>query len=408
MHRTRKLRCALPTMAILSHEYFERRYGGDTSILGHPIQAAGGGGPVIVGVLAPGFELLFPPSANVERAPDLWVAARLAYDNAQRLSFFLRPIGKLKKGVTLDRAQDAADRVASEIRSISLIEGTAGLQIRLEPMHKYIVAEARPAILALTGAAIFLLLIACANVANLMLVRVSLRGRDLAVRTALGGSWWRLVRQMLTEALLLAGIGTLLGLGLAWLGVHELLVIAPANLPRLESIKIDPVVLAFTAIAGIAAAVLFGVAPALRAARPDVMHVLRGSSRTAGLGGGGSLRNAVVIAEVALSFVLLIGSGLMFRSFLALQHVDPGFDSHDLLVFRLLGNARFHASAAGGTHARHLYSVGSSTGGAKRDCQQSVPAGWRFLSHTLGFGASSQRPEQVSSDRFSGSASGLF
>jgi putative ABC transport system permease protein len=327
----------LPTIAILSHEYFERRYGGDPSIIGHPIQAAGGGGPVIVGVLAPGFELLFPPSMNVDAAPDVWIAARLAYDNSQRLSFFLRPIGRLKKGVTLERGQEAAGRVAAEIRNISLIEGTAGLQIRLEPMHKYVVAQARPAILALTGAAIFLLLIACANVANLMLVRVSLRGRDLAVRTALGGSWWRLVRHMLAEALLLAGIGTLFGVLLAWLGVHELLVIAPASLPRLEWIRIDPVVLAFGVIAGLAAAVLFGVVPALRAARPDVMHVLRGSSRTAGLSGGGLLRNTVVIAEVALCFVLLIGSGLMFRSFLALQHVDPGFDPHNLLVFELFG-----------------------------------------------------------------------
>ncbi len=187
------------------------------------------------------------------------------------------------------------------------------------------------------GAVIFLLLIACANVANLMLVRMSLRQRELAIRTSLGGNWWRLVRQTLSEAVLLAALGTLAGLGLAWLGIHELLVIAPANLPRLESIAIDPVVLLFTIIAGLGAAAIFGVAPALRAARPDVMNVLRGSSRTAGLAGGGLLRNSVVIVEVALCFVLLIGSGLMFRSFLALRHVDPGFDPHNLLTFQLLG-----------------------------------------------------------------------
>src|SRR5207244_10317562 len=113
----------------------------------------------------------------------------------------------------------------------------AGYAIRLEPMHQHIVEEVKPAIVALMGAVIFLLLIACANVANLLLVRASLRERELAVRTALGGSWWRLVSQTLAEALLLAGAGTLLGLGLAWVGIHELLAIAPANLPRLDSIR---------------------------------------------------------------------------------------------------------------------------------------------------------------------------
>ncbi len=327
----------LPMIAILSYEYFQRRYGGDQSIIGRPIATAGGGGPVVVGVLAPGFTLLFPPSANVEEAPDVWTAARLAYDNAQRNNVSLHVIGRLKDGVTLDRAQAAAETVAAELRRNFPVHNTSGFFIRLEPMRRHLVAEVRPAILALMGAVIFLLLIACSNVANLMLVRMSMRGRELAIRTSLGGSWWRLVLQTLTESLLLAGIGSLLGLGLAWLGIHELLVIAPANLPRLQSIKIDLPVLAFAGIIGVAAAAIFGVAPALHAARPDVMHVLRGSSRTAGLAGGGLLRNVVVIAEVALCFVLLVGSGLMFRSFLALQRVNPGYDTRDLLTFQLLG-----------------------------------------------------------------------
>jgi predicted permease len=205
-------------------------------------------------------------------------------------------------------------------------------------MRKYLVAEVRPAILALTGAVVFLLLIACANVANLMLAQASSRQRELAVRAALGGSWRRLVRQMLVEALLLAGTGTLLGLGLACFGVRQLLAIAPTNLPRLDSITIDPVALAYTALAGLAAAVIFGIAPALQASRPDVMNILRGSGRTGGLGGGRRLRNIVVITEVALSFVLLIGSGLMIRSFLALQRIDPGYDPHNVLTFQLFGS----------------------------------------------------------------------
>jgi putative ABC transport system permease protein len=327
-----------PNIAILSHEYFERRYGGDSSVIGHPMLTTGGSGPQIVGVLSPGLELLFPPSANIERLPEVWIASRLAYDNAQRNSVSHHVIGRLKPGVTLDRAQAEVNTVAAAARRNFPIHNTSGYFIQLEPMKKHLVADVQPAILALMGAVIFLLLIACANVANLMLVRMSSRERELAVRVALGGSWARLLSQTLTEALLLAALGSAIGLGLAWLGLHELLVIAPANLPRLDTIKLDPVVLVFTVAAGLLAAAIFGLAPAWRAARPDVMRILRGSSRTSGLGSGSSLRNSAVIAEVALSFVLLVGSGLMFRSFLALQDINPGYDPHTLLTFQILGN----------------------------------------------------------------------
>ncbi|HJZ79841.1 MAG TPA: ABC transporter permease [Pyrinomonadaceae bacterium] len=327
----------LPTIAILSYEYWQRRYGGNTAILGRGMLSGGSSGPQVVGVLAPGFELLLPPKLNAERLPDIWLAARLTYDTANRNNVSHRVIGRLKDGATLEQARAEAEVVATESRKNDTIRQTADFHFRLEPMHKYLVDEVRPAILALTGAVIFLLLIACANVANLLLVRASLRQRELAVRAALGGSWLRLVRQMLMEALLLTGAGTLLGLGLAWAGIYALLAVAPANLPRLGSIAIDPIVLAYTALAGLAAAVIFGLPPALQAARPDVMNILRGSGRTGGLGGSRRLRNIVVITEVALSFVLLIGSGLMFRSFLALQRIDPGYDSHSLLTFLLLG-----------------------------------------------------------------------
>ncbi|HEY6305002.1 MAG TPA: ABC transporter permease [Candidatus Angelobacter sp.] len=327
----------LPAMAILSYEYFQRRYSGNADVLGHTMPTTGGPSLVMVGVLAPDFHLYFPPGANVEPAPDVWIANRLNYDAANRIAFSIRPVGRLKDGASLERAQAVADQVAAEARKNFPISRTAGYYIRLEPMRQHLVAEVRPAILALMGSVIFLLLIACANVANLLLVRAGLRERELAVRAAMGAGPWRLVRPLLAEASLLGAMGTLVGLGVAWAGIHELRTLAPASLPRLDSIRIDGFVLGFTALAGLVAAVMFGMAPAWRASRPEVMNVLRGSSRTSGLASGGVLRNLVVMAEVALSFVLLVGSGLMFRSFLQLQRVDPGFDAHRLLSFRVLG-----------------------------------------------------------------------
>jgi len=330
---------AQPVMAILSNQYFQQRFGGDRSVIGKllPVSAAFGPAPTIVGVLAPGFELLFPPQVNIEQFPSLWFAARIPYDPANRNNVQWRVIARLKPGVAIGQAQAEAETIAEKIREENTIARTAGQYFRLEPMKQHLVNEVRPAILALMGAVIFLLLIACANVANLMLVRTSSRERELAVRAALGAGWWPLVRQTLAEACVIAAFGTAAGVALAKLGIHELLVIAPANLPRLNAIQIDLKVLAFSALAGLASAVLFGVVPALRTARPNLMDILRAGGRSDALGAVG-LRNAVVVAEVALAFVLLIGSGLMFRTFLAIQRVNLGFDPRQLLTFQLLGN----------------------------------------------------------------------
>jgi putative ABC transport system permease protein len=328
-------------MAILSYEYFKRRYGGNLAVLGQSMAFTGRPGPIIVGVMAPGFRLYFPPTANQESAPDLWIANRLGYDAANRNAFGIWPVGRLKDGVSLERARSAADRVATEGRKSIPLDQSMGYYITMEPLQQHMVAAARPAILALMGSVIFLLLIACANVANLLLVRTSLREQEFAVRAALGASRWRLIQPLLTEAILLAAAGTVLGLALAWAGIRELQALAPANLPRLDDIRIDGFVFGFTALAGLAAAALFGIAPAWQAAQPALMNVLRGSSRTSGLASGASIRNLVVMAEVTLSFVLLIGSGLMFRSFMELQRVDAGFDPHNLLTFQLAGGAGF-------------------------------------------------------------------
>jgi putative ABC transport system permease protein len=353
----------VPQMVILSYDYWQRRYGADPQVLGKSL--GNQQGTRIVGVLEPGFELLFPPDANVEQKPDFWQAVRIPYDTANRNNVQWRVIGRLKPGATVEQAQRDADRVTEEIRRTDTIANTAGSYIRIVPMKQNLVAGVESTVMALMGAVVFLLLIACANIANLLLVRMSLRERELAVRAAIGGSWWDLVRQALAEALLLAAAGTALGIGLAWAGIRELLAIAPASLPRLNAVQIDPTVLAFTALAGLISAAIFGLVPVLRAARPDLMHVLRGSSRNAGLNRGGLMRSSVVVAEVALSFVLLIGSGLMIRTFIALRHVQPGYDAHNLLTFQLLGGRPARDPAARAAATRQVQARMASIGGVE-------------------------------------------
>ena len=316
--------------AILSYEYWQRRYGGSRSVLGQEIVGAGQPGPRIVGVLAPGFKLYFPPAARVDAAPDFWVANNIGYDSAHRNLLSVGAIGRLKSGISLGRAQQRLDTLRPQIRKSSF---DPAAPLLVEPIRQYLVEDVRTAIVSIMGAVMFLLLIACANVANLLLVRSSLRQRELAMRAALGGSWRRLLSQMLTEALMLSGLGTALGIVFAWAGTRAFLLVAPANLPRVESAGIDWRVFLFAAAAGLVSVALFGVMPALRSARPDLIQTLRTGGRTPALGGGHLLRSGVVIAEVALSFVLLVGSGLMFRSFVALRRVDPGYDSHGLLTF---------------------------------------------------------------------------
>ena len=314
-------------VAILSYEYFTRRYGGNTAILGREMLGSGAPGPKIVGVLAPGFKLLLPAGS-----PDIWVVNNRGYDALNRGELMLLAIGAMRAGVTLEQAQAQVDSVVAGWR-------IPRFRVGLKPWHKALAAEVRPALVALMGSVIFLLLIACANVANLLLVRASMRGRELGIRAALGAGWRRIAGQLLVEAGVLVGSGTVLGVGLAWVGVRTLLVFAPSNVPRLESVGIDWRVLAFAALAGLLECAALAAILAWRAARPDIMEALRHGGHTGGLATG-RVRDGVVIAEVALSFVLLIGSGLMFRSFLELRRVNPGYDPHGLLTFLAVGDAR--------------------------------------------------------------------
>ncbi len=321
-----------PAIAVLSHALWQRRFGGDPRVLGKIVRI--GGGPAeIVGVMEPDFELLYPPDLGVERRPDMYLALRIDWAQASRINVFLRVLGRLKPGVSVPQAQAQIDGIVADLRRRFPIKETAGLRWRVEPMHQYLVANVKPGVLALMGAVLFVLLIACANVANLFLVRAAARERELVVRAALGASRRDLVQEMLAESVLVAGGGALLGIGLAFGGIVVLRAIAPVTLPRVDLVSIDVAVLAFTMAAALASAVVFGLIPALRASRQDAGAALRSSSRTAGLAPARTLRNAVVVAEVTLSFVLLVGSGLMIRSFVALQRIDPGFDPNGVLTF---------------------------------------------------------------------------
>jgi putative ABC transport system permease protein len=234
-------------------------------------------------------------------------------------------------------AQREVNTLVVDLRQRFPIKETAGVAWRVEPMHEYLVANSQQSLWTLMGAVVFVLLIACANVANLLLVRTSQRERELAVRSALGGNRSHLLRQMMVESFVLAGIGAALGAGLAWAAIKVLVAIGPANLPRLDRVAIDPLVLGFAALAAVLSALIFGIVPALRASRVDVADMLRATGgRNASLSGAGKwLRAGVVTAEVALAFVLLVGSGLMIRSFVALQRADPGFDPSGVLTFTL-------------------------------------------------------------------------
>jgi putative ABC transport system permease protein len=329
-----------PQRTILSYEFWQRHYNADESIIGRTAPL----GPrtiEVVGVLEPGAQILFPPGTSVETKPDLWTPLRVDFTQGNRNNVGLRVVGRLKPGVSVERAQGEVDRIAADLRRQFAIKETAGLHFRVEPMGRDLVADVRPAILALMGAVGFVLLIACANVGNLLLARSTARERELAVRAALGAGRWRLVRQMLAESLLLAGCGAIVGLLVAQLGIRLLLQLKPDNLPRIDDIAIDPAVLAFTALATVVSAVTFGLIPAISSARANVIDMIRKTGRSGGIGAGKWLRNGVVVAEVVLSFVLLIGSGLMFRSFVAIHRIDPGFDPAGVLTFRLNTSIRF-------------------------------------------------------------------
>ena len=328
-----------PGTAVLTYGFWQRRFGGDSSVIGRTIRLGGGNQLTeIVGVLEPGVRFLWPAANTIEPDPDVLTAMRIDFAAGSRQNVFLRVVARLKPGVSLEQARAQMQSINQDLLERFPGKVTAGVKFRVEPMQADLVADVRTGLLALMGAVVFVLLIACANVANLLLVRAAQRERELIVRAALGASRADLVGQMFAESLLIAGTGAVIGIGLAFAGLGLLRGFAPAHLPRVAEVGIDIVVLAFTMMASLVAAVVFGMVPALRASRPDAGGALRSASRTGALAAGRTLRSGVVIAEVALAFVLLVGSGLMVRSMIALVRVDPGFDPRNLLTFAVQAN----------------------------------------------------------------------
>ena len=347
-----------PAVVILSYGFWRRAFNGDPNVIGTSLTLNGfgpGGGDAknqfeIVGVLRPDFLLnaeIMPTVASIMQM-DVFVPLPLGADAATRRgdeNYNL--MARLKPAVTMAQARDDVAAIAARIREKDKRDRT--FTIDVVPLVESVVGNVRVAVLVVLGSVALVLLIACANVANLLLTRATSRQKEIAVRTALGASWTRLVRQLLTESVLLGLLGGAAGLAIARTALQVVRSINPGNIPRLEAIGLDGTVLAFTFAVSIGTGVLFGLAPALRAARVDLNTALKAGGRNAqGEGGFGSsrrrLRSLLVVAEVAISLMLLVGAGLLVRSFIRLQQVSPGFDPEGVISMRVGSRAHQFAN----------------------------------------------------------------
>jgi putative ABC transport system permease protein len=315
-------------VTVLSYALWQKRFGGDPDILKKSIVLDGKASQVI-GVM--GQDVAFPQAA------DLWVPMVFEGDPdmQQRKAHFLRPTGRLKEGVSLTQAQADTDLIAAQLER-QYPDSNTGWNLRLIPLRDQLIGSSRTTLFILFGAVGFVLLIACANVANLLLVRAAARQKEIALRTALGASRWRIVRQMITESLLLAILGGALGALLATWGVQLLVKLSEGSLPPTAKVQIDATVLGFTLLISIITGLLFGLAPALRTARVQLIDSLKDGVRGAGESTvRNRTRSLLVVFESAVAVMLLIGAGLLVRSLIALQNVDPGFDPHNVLTMRI-------------------------------------------------------------------------
>jgi len=343
------------TVTVLSHGFWKRAFGGDPAIIGKTVRLANIGVPgtgeahnqfEVVGVLPPGFLLnheIMPTVSSIQQM-DVFLPLAFQKDPATlRGDENYNVMARLKPGVTLAQAHDDVAAIAARIRDKDERDRT--FTIDVVSLVESVVGNVRVAVLVLLGSVALVLLIACANVANLLLTRASGRQKEVAVRTALGATWHRLVRQLLTESVLLGVLGGTAGLLIAYGALKFVRATNPGNIPRLEAITLDATVLAFTFVMSVLTGILFGLVPAWRAVRVDLSSSMKAGGRnTQGDGGFGSsrrrLRSVLVVAEVAISLMLLIGAGLLLRSFVRLQNVSPGFDPDGVISMRLGSSTR--------------------------------------------------------------------
>ena len=327
-------------VAILSHGLWQTRFGGDPAIVGRTVMLNSVSHEVL-GVMPASFA--HPETAAVWTP--LAPSERLVPLMQSRTSYWLQVVGRLKPWIDRRAAQSEMDMIASTLER-QYPDANAGIGVRLVPMHEEIVGDVRQPLLILFGTAVLVLLIACANVANLLLARAASRQRELAIRTALGAGRRRLIAQLLTEGLVLATVGGAAGLLLAAWGIQALPSLAPSNLPRLTGVRIDTSVILYTSLASLVTGLVFG-APALQSAAATAGEFLKERGRAESQGARGRrLRAAFAIAEVAVALVLVIGAGLLVRSFVAMNKVDLGFDPRGILAVRVeLPRARYSQDA---------------------------------------------------------------
>ncbi|HZL93880.1 MAG TPA: ABC transporter permease, partial [Vicinamibacterales bacterium] len=318
-------------VVVLSHGFWSRALAGDASVIGKAIQLDSV--PyTVVGVMPPAFE--FPTSTNVEAWTPLAFDPKDMHGRSRRARS-LTVVGRMSDGITALQAQQEVSVLASRIAS-EFKDSNAGWNARVVAAHDQLVGASRPALMVLMGAVGFLLLIVCANMANLLLARLSSRRREMAVRGALGASRWEVARPVVAESLLLSFTGGVLGLLLASVGLRVLGTMKEAQLPRMDQLHLDGGVLLFTFVISIGVALAFGLIPALKASRQELRDVMHESSGSTGGPYARRLLSALVVVEVALALVLLVGAGLMTRSFTKLLEVSPGFDSTNLVAARVL------------------------------------------------------------------------
>jgi len=322
-----------PRLVVLGYGLWNRRYSGDASLVGRSVLI--NGNPYeVVGVMPPGFVL--PTDFQNPEPTQLWIPLQMDPAATDHGSHGLYAAGRLEPGATVRQAADELHGIARALTNEGLYPVQMEFDTVVLSLTDEVVGSVRRSVWLLLGAVAFLLLIACANVATLLLARAEARQREIAVRSALGAGELRVLRQLLTESLVLTGVSTVTGLGLAYAGVRFVAWWNPASVPRVAGVTLDLPVLTFTVVVALITSILFSLAPALRALRIDLADSLKDGGQSASSGGARQrFRNALVVVEMALAVVLLVGAGLMLRSLWALQRVPIGFDPSNVLTMRI-------------------------------------------------------------------------